>query len=601
MMKNFLAYRLPYGRGLHQDWDTLEEMRRIGVDVICISPMNTNNLGGDPYSDYPMIWQWFGGYDFDSLERQIRDVLKHHPEAKILAVIDLNTPVWLSRALQCDSFINLTEAIAHPEWKKHVFDYLRAFIGFCERHHADHMLGYIPAAGGTLEWYEDIFSHGMHKSLNYPAFCRAHGWPELPIPDYGKICRSEHDFIRDPELEASTIQFLRYGNCLIADFVSELIREMRKLMRKDELIGIFYGYVFGLHSLGHNEFEHAFDTEKPDFTIGASCNCDRKLGHSGGYTAMLHAIRRRGIGHFHEIDRITSTTQLQVSKFKTYQGTAWTRWKTTAETIAGLRREAGMALINGFSAWFFNIWGQSYTDPAVRKDLAITSRIWKKYANSSSGSSSDILFVADTESNYHVKSTETPDWHRLQNRLAHMLRNNISAAGLGCDQTLFSDLEHADLAQYKVIIFQNPTVLTDERIRILREKVLKSGRTIIWGIAPGTILNGKYTGKAYDFGTGDFTGILPSDPEELTAELLRELMLKAGVHEYAPGCAQWASKEFLLLNRAPDAEIGELEVTLRRDAERVTELYSGKVIPVVDRKFKDMFAAPETKLYLIEK
>ena len=96
-----------------------------------------------------------------------------------------------------------------------------------------------------------------------------------------------------------------------------------------------------------------------------------------------------------------------------------------------------------------------------------------------------------------------------------------------------------------------------------------------------------------------FTEKIGCPAEELTAELLRELMLKAGVHEYAPGCAQWASKEFLLLNRAPDAEPGELEVTLRRDAERVTDLYSGKVIPVVDRKFKDMFAAPETKLYLI--
>ena len=600
MMKNFLAYRLPYGRGIHQDWETLKEMRRIGVDVICISPMNTNNLGGDPYSDYPMIWQWFGGYDFDSLEQQIRDVLKHHPEAKIIAVVDLNSPVWFSRALGCDSFINLTEAIAHPEWKKHVFDYLRAFIGYCEEHHADHMLGYIPAAGGTLEWYEDIFSHGMYKSLDYPAYCKAHGWPELPIPDYGKICRSEHDFIRDPELEASTIQFLRYGNCLIADFVAEVMREMRKLMRKDELIGIFYSYVFGLSSLGHSEFERAFDAEKPDFTVGASCNCDRKLGHTGGYTAMLHAVQRRGIGHLHEIDRITCTTKLQVSKFKTYQGAVWSRWQNTEETIAGLRREAGMALINGFSAWLFNIWGQSYTDPAVRKDLAITSCIWKKYANSSSGSASEILFVADTESNYHVRSTETPDWHRIQNRLGHALRNNLSAVGVGYDQTLFRDLEHADLSRYKVIIFQNPTVLDDKRIRILREKVLNSGRIVIWGIAPGTILNGKYTGKAYGFGTGDFTEILPSDPDELTAELLKENIRKAGVHEYAPGCAQWASKEFLLLNRASDAEPGELEVTLKDDAAQVTDLYTGKVIAVRNRKFKDLFAAPETKLYRIE-
>ena len=600
-MKNFLAYRLPYGPGIHQDWATLEAMSRIGVDVICISPMNTRNAGGDPYSDYPMIWQWFDGYEFSSLDRQIQDVLAHHPNAKILSVIDLNTPDWLSRNLHCDSFLEFSEAVAHPEWKKHAFRYMRAFIEYCETHYADHMFGYIPAAGSTLEWIDDcLCAPGKYKSLLYPEYCKKHGWKNLPIPDFGKVCHFEHGFIRDPEKEADVIQFARYCNSLIGDFAVDVMREMRKLIRKDELIGIFFSYVFGLSLNGHCEFERVFDREKPDFVVGASCNCDRFLGHSGGYVAMLHALKRRGIAFLHEIDRITCTTEMKVSKFKTYKGDIWIRWKTPEETIAGLRREAGMALINGFSAWFFNIWGKSYADPAVIGDLKHTGEIWKKYANCSSGSTSEVLFVIDTESNYHVKATAAPDWHRLQNRLAHMLRNNISAAGLGCDQTLFSDLEHADLAQYKVIIFQNPTVLTDERIRILREKVLKSGRTIIWGIAPGTILNGKYTGKAYDFGTGDFIEILPADPEELTAELLRELMLKAGVHEYAPGCAQWASEEFLLLNRAPDAEPGELEVTLRRDAERVTDLYSGKVIPVVDRKFKDMFAAPETKLYMIE-
>ena len=568
-------------------------MNRIGVDVICISPMNTRNNAGDPYSDYPPIWQWYDGYDFSSLDRQIQDVLEHHPNAKILSVVDLNTPDWLSRSLLCDSFLNFTEAVAHPDWKQNAFQYMRAFVEYCEMHYGDHMFGYIPAAGKTLEWLDAVLSTpGKHKSLLYPEYCKAHGWPELPIPDFGKVCHTEHDFIRDPETEADVIQFTRYGNHLCGDFAVEVIREMRKLIRKDEVIGMFFGYVFGIALNGHCEFERVFDQEKPDFVIGAACNCDRLLGHSGGYVAMLHALKRRGIAFLHEIDRITNSTELRVSKFKTYQGDIWDRWNTPEESVAGLRREIGMSLINGFSAWLFNIWGKSYADPAIIGDLKRTSEIWKQYAERSSGSTAEV--------NYHVKAMAAPSWHRLQNRLAHLVRNNISAAGLGCDQTLFSDLEHTDLSQYKVIVFQNLTVLNEERIRFLREKVLTSGRTIVWGIAPGTILNGKYTGKAYDFGKGNFTEVRPSDPEELTENVMRDLILKAGVHLYAPGCAQWASEEFLLLNRASDAEPGELEVTLRKDAKQVTELFSGKVIPVANRKFKDVFASPETKLYLID-
>ena len=230
----------------------------------------------------------------------------------------------------------------------------------------------------------------------------------------------------------------------------------------------------------------------------------------------------------------------------------------------------------------------------------MTSRIWKKYADSSAGSISEVLFVADVESNYHVRSTPAPDWHRLQSSLGHALRNNLSATGIGYDQTLFDDLETMDLSRYKVIIFQNPSVLTEKRIGLLRKKVLKSGRFIIWGIASGTILNGKYTGKAYEFPAGDYTPILPDDPDELTADFLRETIRRAGVHIYAPTCSQWASEEFLLLNRGSDAEAGDLKVSLPKDASQVTDLYSGKVIEVRDRKFTDRFAAPETKLYRIE-
>lgn len=104
MLSPFLAYRLPYGKFLHQEWETLEFMRDAGIEWISISPMNTVNSVGDAYSDYPLIWKWDSVYDFRVLDAQMEDVLSHHPSARFLVTVDLNSPLWLSRRLSVDSF-----------------------------------------------------------------------------------------------------------------------------------------------------------------------------------------------------------------------------------------------------------------------------------------------------------------------------------------------------------------------------------------------------------------------------------------------------------------------------------------------------------------
>ena len=596
MMESFFAYRLPYGPALHKDWATLEFMRDAGVEVICFTPANSASGIGMPYADYPLIWRGAREYDFDSLERQIQDILAHHHRARLLPVIDLNTPPWLSHQLGCDSFISFTEALSNPEWKLLALEFMRTFVGYCHEHHAERMFGYIPSAGRTFEWHEAaIQKPGFWKSIRYPEYCRERNWPELPIPSCLRTGTAVHDFVRDPELEADVIQFQRYSNALVADFAIEAVSELRKIVSENEKIGLFYGYMQRLVSHGHSDSERAFDTAPPDFVVGASCGADHTLGCSGGYAMINKTMERHDIRVLHEIDRLTVSTSLPNIQRKT-----WKRWTNTEETIAGLRREVGMALINHFSAWYFNIWGQSYADPDVRLDIAKTCRIWQKFSTRSSGSRAELLLVFDPQSNDFVNCIGSPEFHRMQGLLGNELRNAMSKSRFGYDQALFNDLEYMDLGKYRMIVFQNPTMLNDHRVKVLKEKVLTSGRTIVWGTVPGNVFNGKYTGKAYEFEPGDYTAVLPEDPSELTGEKLRELAIKAGAHVFEPGCAQWDSREFLLLNCGSESIPGEREVTLRRNAERVTELYSGKVIPVVGRKFKDVFAASETKLYLIE-
>ena len=66
-----------------------------GVKLVFIYPANTLCSLNVPYSNYPQIWTGPNQYNWKSLDAHVGDVLKWNPEAKLMVMIDLNTPAWL--------------------------------------------------------------------------------------------------------------------------------------------------------------------------------------------------------------------------------------------------------------------------------------------------------------------------------------------------------------------------------------------------------------------------------------------------------------------------------------------------------------------------
>ena len=80
----FFAYR-----SFWPEFEAMRQFKEAGVDTVCIFAANTDNSLGQPYSQYPPVWRWFGKYDFDSLNRQFDDVLAVNPNANFICMIDL--------------------------------------------------------------------------------------------------------------------------------------------------------------------------------------------------------------------------------------------------------------------------------------------------------------------------------------------------------------------------------------------------------------------------------------------------------------------------------------------------------------------------------
>ena len=110
--KQYFAYR-----SFWPEIETMKKFRACGVDTFMFMVSNVTNSIGTPYTKYPPVWKWNNIYDLDAFDRQIGDILEAIPDAKLMCMIDLNTPQWWTRYLgafgvKYDSFYELGKIAA---------------------------------------------------------------------------------------------------------------------------------------------------------------------------------------------------------------------------------------------------------------------------------------------------------------------------------------------------------------------------------------------------------------------------------------------------------------------------------------------------------
>ena len=605
------AFRPPYGPHLNADWETLDFMSDIGIDAVCVSPMNTTNSLGEPYTNYPNVWRYDDTYDFALVDRQFRDILRHCPNARLIVLVDLNSPLWLARRLSIDSFYDVSSCSLHPEWRRQVTAYLHAFLDHCETTWPDRIIAYVLACGRTQEWIEaDNAKPSSLKSAHYPDWCRQRQLPLLPIPraDELRSSSSPYPWLYHPDQDRHLIQWLRYVNELTTELAIHFVREARQHTRPDVRLGMFFGHVHAMLPTGQMDCERLFRTQPPDFLIGAACNCAPQMGSASGYTTVYRTDRRFGFGFIHENDRLTTTSNRHVSPDIALEGGIWVKPDSTAADVAMVRRETGLCLVHHFSTWWFNIWGQSYKTPEIRSALRRSREIWSQHCLTSSGSAAQAVFVFDPDASYHL-NRHAPGIANL----AWPFRQTLYTYGIPFDNATLDDLIQDGADQYRLFIFQNPSCLDDSRLQWLRTHVLKPGNAVLWMLPPALDHDGKLDPElAAELAgcppeTAEFhRATLPSgtlaaacfQPTLLNKQRFRQLAQDAGVHLYADDdqTVFCASPELLMAHRAEPADV---TIRLPKPAHTIRELYSDTLVATDTDHFTDHFDGPDTKLYLL--
>jgi len=607
----FFAYR-----SFWPEFDAMRQFKDAGVNTVCIFPANTHNSLGQPYCKYPPVWRWFGKYDFDSLDRQFDDVLAVNPDVEFICMVDLNTPIWLQRQLalrghsaESDSFTMLSCACTNPAWRKATSEYLEAVVKHVEARYADRVRACVLACGQTDEWMD--YSGGVAgrtKTQAWKAWLRARGKAEAPVPPLERLDRASFDnLIRDPATEQDVVDYAQFTGDVIADTVLEFAAMTRDLIPQHRQIGVFFGYILELTCTrmvwaGHLEYERLFASPNIDFFISPGTYSDRPMGGGSGFMAPNGTRRLQNKGFLHEIDHRTPTYNVKLDEFVSIGWMA--PWKDQAETIAGLKREFALAIVNQTSLWCFDMWGGVFQTPETMRLVAQSKNLWSQYTATPLKSLAQVAMVVDPQSARYLN-----DRHPIVSQIYQGARNKLNRLGAPFEVFSFNDLRHADLKQYRLLVFPGLFVVTPEKLEVLKKYVFKDQRTILFAYAPGicdgTCLDPKrvkaLTGTALKtpgvstVQRDGWKAVYVPAYEDITPQMLRQTAVDAGVTIVCEDPVPVYANERLLAIHM--AQGGVKTITLPGDYRQVRELFTGQVIPASGRHFSYRFQTPDTALF----
>lgn len=608
--RHYFAYRsfLP-------EFDAMKRFAAAGVRTICFFPGNTTNSLGQPYAQYPSIWNWFDRYEFSSLDQQIADLKKAVPEAEFICMIDLNSPEWLSRQLSLahesgDSFTHLTEALANPRWKETTLHYLRAFLEYAEAHYADSIQAYVLACGHTDEWFDHNGELcGLHKQRACNDWRAAHGLAPAEPPSALKMNTPDYDgLLFDPAVSSGVIEYRRFCSELVGNTICEFAAEARKLIRPEAEIGIFYGYIvtrLGAAESGHLAYEQVLKSPDIDFMISPGSYGDRAIGGGGGWLGCSGSEKLAGKIHMHECDQRTHTHNRDLTP---YVSLHVPHWENTEEDVAGIKREFSLALLKRSSLWWFDMWGGFYQEPVLFENFRLMKEIYDSRIRLTSRNVEEVAMIVDPDALAYFDQRSP-----RQRDFQPDIRKKLNRLGAPFETWCLRDVPSIpNLHEIKFFIFATPWEITPEKAELLNRYVLNHGRTVLWFYAPGIS-----DGKSFDESrirrwTGadphvsglsvqrmnGWTSAFLRNPAELTPATLKSLAKSAGVHLYSDAeIPVYADDRFLALH---SKEGGTMTIRLPRRTGRITELFSGKLAAENVSEFQWNFRAPDTVLFEME-
>ena len=624
-MKSASAYSLPQLMAYRSFLPELEEtaaFAKMGIKTRTIFIANTISANGRPYCQYAPVWKGFGDYDYAPVDAQLGDILKVSPEADFIIMLDLNTPLWLTRNLGHDSYEELTHVAVMERWRTEARRYLDGLVRYVEAHYGDRVRAYVLMCGQTSEWFERSNRQSREKNAAWRDWCAKRGL------DYGLSTPGEDDLARgafegtiyDPATERRKIDFWKFHCGIISDAVLDFAH-VAKVASNGKPISADYGYYMicnqKLTISGAMDYERVIASPDIDFLTSPATYSGREIGGGVGSMLVMGSARRYGKRCLYSIDAWPHSKERPRSSVTCIAPPKY--YKTIEDTLAGNTRSAAFALVHHVNFHWFDQWGGFYKDPGVHERIAKIGEIQRRFADDASAPLADVMIVADPESAYERVDPDVtlkegyavaPEGFVPFLGCGEHFRNVVNRLGVVYDICALNDLPHLDLSRVKAFILADTWQITPEKAKILKDCVFRDGRTAIWVYAPG-VSDGKSVDAArvktwagVPFKTkgmsttkrdGGWSAVYAYDYRELDAARLRKALLDAGCHAWTeePTPVVANGKIFSVHFK----EGGLRKISIPFACSKVVDLLTGETVAENAASFVSDFKTPDTRIY----
>lgn len=453
----------------------------------------------------PEVWREDGD-DFTAFDALTDSIIRTNPNAFLIPRVSVNAPKWWldknpeHRMQYAQEHVNVKgrgvwgrglrpdmATVSSRPYRAAAVAYITRFARHMMERYPRNFAGIHPTGQNTSEWF---YFDSWNKMNGYDpqtlaAFRAWTGDPAAEVPPVSARLAGENErHLLDPVTQRRCIEFNRFQQQEMTDFVAELARACRAATEGQKLVVFFYGYAwefashrYGPANSGHYGMENLL--KKADGSIDILCSpisyFDRAFCGSAPNMSAGETVMRNGILWLNEDD--TRTHLDHRSEAYVQEGTLVTLPQSRSVMLRNTAQEA----IRGFGSWWMDLPGMGWYDSAELWDVQRgLMPLEHKMLARTAPFTPEIALIQDEESMIQVAGKA----HVVNGKLVSQVRGTVNRCGAPHGQYLLFDVCRKPLAA-KLQVFQSCWSLSDAKIDALVRQRETHPATRVWCWAPG--------------------------------------------------------------------------------------------------------------------
>jgi len=476
---------------------------------------------------------WYMGsneLDISKAQHQVRGLLDVCSDAAVVIRVHVNAPFWWNEQNpdECVQFANgpvdqrsygppfnnedgdvdrpLRASLSSMKWRKESGEKLQEFCQrMAETPEGKSVIGIHVCGGVYGEWHNWGFigndpdtgkamtsyfqnwlknKYKTDKELQKAWKSEKYNLQDVTVPDLEERNYTADGIFRDPAKEQRVIDYYTAQQEVVAEDIEFFTSVVKKNWPCPLVVGVFYGYfhmTFCRQAAGGHIFiERILNCPTVDYLSAPQSywGSAQQAGGPGNSRGVIESAKLHGKLWLDEMDNGTLQKKTAIDPVRV-------SGKYDPQYLPVMQRSAIYPLMRGTGLWYYDFGPREsfgwWDNPTYLKSIQEERELFDKRKAQEFKPVADVLYVWDQESFYYVRNQWTPICYNLIDQaFEEALRS-----GTASDQIYLFDLDKVNLDQYKAVLFMNVFKMNEKERALVRDKVAKNGRTLIWNYLPG--------------------------------------------------------------------------------------------------------------------